>query len=465
MKYSTKGDVQSHLVRWLIGPLWAAWEKSPYLDHLARLRETPFRPREEVEADQARRLRKLVAHAYDNVPFYRRRFDEAGLAPADVHDARDLKRLPVLTKEDIRAHGREMIARTHRIEDLRHKKTSGSTGVSLSLYVDEASMQFKRGCAIRHDEWTGWRFGEPVGAVWGNPEYRRSWRGRVRNALLERFVYLDTLKMDEAAMRDFHARLTRVKPTLLFGHAHSLFLFARFMEDAGLDGVWPRGIVSTAMVLHNFEREAVERVFGCRVSNRYGCEEVSLIASECGEHGGMHLNMDTLVTECVRRDRDAAPGEDGAVVVTDLTNYAMPFIRYQVGDMARPSAHDCPCGRSYPLLERVEGRVADYVHTPDGDLISGISLTENFAMELEGVEQLQIVQDELDHLLFRLVPATSVHEDLEQGVAALVRKRFGERMRHDLEYLDVIEPEPSGKYRFCISLLESGADWTRDRRP
>jgi len=450
------GDLFSRFARAVVAPAWAAWEKSPYLKHLERFRQTQYRPLNDVRRDQWERLKKLLDQAYHHTRFYRRRFDQAGLRPKDIVSWEDLGRLPLLTKDDIRAHRDEMVADNIPPAMLHPKKTSGSTGVSLSFYVDEDSMQWKRGCALRHDEWTGWRLGERVGAVWGNPEYRKSWRGYLRNFLLQRTTYLDTLRMDEAAMREFHARIRKERPTLLFGHAHSLYLFARFMQERGLGDVHPRGIISTAMVLHDFERALIEETFGCKVTNRYGCEEVSLIACECEAHEGLHVNMDTLVVECLCDGRPARPGETGAVVVTDLTNRGMPFIRYLVGDTARMANLPCSCGRTYPLIESLEGRIADYVRTPEGEFVSGISLTENFAMVLEGVKQMQIVQDRLDHLVFRVVPGEeSGNGSLHADIARLVRERFGGSMRHDIEYTDSIQSETSGKYRFCVSKLEA----------
>ena len=449
-----QSDCYARVVRSVVAPLWARREKSPYLRHLRYLERSPFRPLEEVRADQWRRLRDILLHARDHVPFYRERFREAGFSPEDLRSWDDLQRIPLLTKDDIRGDGARMTADNVPPDKLHKKKTSGSTGVSLELYVDDDSMQWKRACTVRSDQWTGWRLGERVGAVWGNPEYKKSWRGYVRNTFLDRYTFLDTLKMDEEAMERFYLQIRREKPPLLFGHAHSLYLFARFLKTRGYEDVRPRGIISTAMMLHDFERRTIEEVFACPVTNRYGCEEVSLIACECSAHRGLHLNLDTLVVEFIRDGRAAAPGEPGAIVVTDLTNRAMPFIRYKVGDVGIPSDRTCSCGCTYPLMESVEGRIADYVVTPDGEYISGISLTENFAMCLTGIKQMQIVQERVDHLVFRLVRADDYHDGVVARIAELVRLRFGPRMRHAVEFVDAIQQEASGKYRFCISKLK-----------
>jgi len=350
-----RGDLYSQVVRAVVAPLWAMKERSPYLKHYKRFLRTQYRPLEQVREDQWNRLKKLLDHAYTHTAFYRERFGNLGITPADIHTWHDFERLPLLTKDDIRANRDRMVADNIPSDRLFPKKTSGSTGVSLSFFVDDDSMQWKRGCTLRHDEWSGWRIGERVGAVWGNPEYKKSWRGYVRNFLLERMTFLDTLRMDEEAMTTFHAQVMKEKPTLLFGHAHSLYLFAKFVQQNRFSPIRPKGIISTAMVLHDFERSLIEDIFGCKVTNRYGCEEVSLIACECEAHQGLHVNMDTLNFECLRDGKPALPGETGAVVVTDLTNYGMPFIRYLVGDTARMAARPCSCGRTYPLIESLEG--------------------------------------------------------------------------------------------------------------
>lgn len=448
-------DFYAIVAKHIVAPLWAMKEGTPYLGHLKALEGQDRLSYAQLRERQSEKLVLLLKHAYEHTNFYRRRFDEAGVSVKDIRTVDDLVRLPILGKDDIRANKAGMIADNVPKEKLFAKKTSGSTGVSVELYVDEESAQWKRACALKYDRWAGWDFGHKTGAIWGNPRHNLNWRTRLRNLLLERYLFLDTLKMDESSMRQFYNELKEKRPTILFGHAHSLFLFARFMEENGLNGIHPRGIISTCMVLHDFERQTIERVFGCRVTNRYGCEEVSLIACECPQ-GNMHLNNDTLIVEFIRDGKPVAPGEPGAIVVTDLTNYGMPFIRYKVGDVGIPSAKtSCPCGCTYPIMDSLEGRVADYVVTPDGNYISGISLTENFAMHLPGVKQMQIVQEQLDHLIFKIVKGESFSEQTVADIKRLAYERFGDRMRFDIEYVDSIQSESSGKYRFCISKLQN----------
>jgi phenylacetate-CoA ligase len=445
-------DVHAVLIRAAIGPLWACWEQSPYLRHYKELKRTQFDDPQTIGARQRLRLAALLEHALATVPYYRQQLNAMGVKSAALKDLDFFCKLPVLTKDDIRRAGSRLLSVPCDKARLRRKTTSGSTGVSLEIYVDEASMQWKRACTLRADEWSGWRFGERVAKVWGNPDYlRNGWRGRLRNAVLERARYLDTLHLTEAALADFTQRLRRHVPGLLFGHAHSLFLLAEYLKSSRISDVRPRGIIATAMVLHDWQRRVIEQVFGCPVTNRYGCEEVSLIACECERHEGLHINSDSVLVEILRDGKPAAPGQAGHVVVTDLTNRAMPLIRYQVGDMAVASARRCPCGRGLPLLERIEGREADYVVTARGELISGISLTENFALEVPGIAQIQVLQERVDHFVFRIVRSEAFGAESLGQMERLVDQRFGKGTSFRCEFVNRIPQEPSGKYRFCIS--------------
>ncbi len=444
-------DLFAPIVRHIVAPLWALEEGSPYLEYLKVFERSQYFSREELRRRQWHRLTKVFAHAYENCPFYRRFYQASKIGVGDLGSWEDFPRLPILAKKDIRTNADDMVARNIPKTRLISRKTSGSTGVSLFFYVDETATERRRACTIRHDQWAGWDIGESMAAIWGNPPTKLGLRPWLRNRLLYRVRYLDTLRMNENDLDAFARGLIAHPVTILFGHAHSLYLFALFVRSRGIRGIRPKGIISTAMVLLEKERSVIEDAFRAKVFNRYGCEEVSLIASECEFHTGLHVNMDTLIVEVLKNGRPAEPGEVGEVVVTDLDNYGMPFIRYRVGDMAVPSAKKCSCGRGFPLLERVEGRIADYVVTPDGSLISGISLTENLATLVPGLEQMQIIQEATDFLRLRIVPGEEFSDDSMRAIETLMHKRFGSEVRYECELTDAIPCESSGKFRFVIS--------------
>ncbi len=323
----------------------------------------------------------------------------------------------------------------------------------MEVFVDDTAQQFKRACTLRSNEWSGWRLGERIAILWGAEENaRKGFRAWLRNALLERTTLLDTLKITVESMSRFATALRKHPPSLIFGHAHSLYLFAQFLSSKKDDSIRPQGIISTAMVLHDWEARAIEEVFQCNVTNRYGCEEVSLIACQCERHAGLHVNADGLYVEILRPDGSPCePGKPGRVVVTDLLNHAMPILRYEVGDMACWAGRDCSCGRGLPLLEKIEGRVADYVVTPNGEWVSGISLTDHFNTRIPGVIQMQIVQEALDQFTFRIVRGADFGPQSQERICALVAEHFGPEAVYECKFVDHIPQEPSGKYRFCIS--------------
>ncbi len=461
------------LNRHLMHPLMAWREGSQHLQHLRTLRQTQFDAPDVIRARQLAALQSQLRHAWDTVPYYRAAWAKAGVHPSDVRELSDLEAFPIVTKTDIRRYNRALVSSAYDIAKCRVKTTSGSTGVPLTIYCDEPAMQWKTACTLRSDEWSGYRLGQRVAKVWGNPEYRHfGLKGRLRNYFFDRAVYLDTLDLNDARIAEFANSIRRHRPGLIFGHAHSLYLLACSLKKSGVLDVRPNGIISTAMILHDWQRTVIEQVFGCKVTNRYGCEEVSLIASECEEHSGLHVNADSIYAEIQPTPLAPLPsgrgepetsfspslqgggwgvGLPGPLLVTDLSNRAMPLIRYQVGDVVVPSSRVCKCGRGLPLIERVEGRDADYVLTPAGHLISGISLTENFAVLVPGAAQVQIVQESVTRLLIRLVVDDAFNDASRAKIAELVRDTFGDGVTHDVELVDAIPQEPSGKYRFCIS--------------
>ncbi len=430
------------LNRHVVWPLVAKKRGSRHLHYHTLLERSQY----DSPAVHARRqfllLRAMVDHAYARVPFYRTAWAAAGVHPTDLTKLEDLAHFPEVTKAALRADPTAF--HSDRVDQtrVRVKRTSGSTGVPLTIHLDEPAAQWKAACTLRSDEWSGYRLGQRVAKVWGNPEYRHDgYRGRLRNALLDRAVYLDTRHVTDDRIERFVKAVRRHRPGLVFGHAHSLYLVALKLRKLGVDDIRPNGVISTAMPLHGFQRAAIEAVFGVPVTDRYGCEEVSLIASQCERHAGLHVAAESVLTEV---------GPDGHLLVTDLVNLAMPLIRYRVGDVVTPGGA-CGCGRGLPVLAGVTGRDADYVLLPDGGLVSGISLTENFALLIPGAAQVQVVQVSLTRLTIRMVADDGFTDGSRRKVAELVRDTFGPTVKHDLELVAAIPQEASGKYRFCVS--------------
>jgi phenylacetate-coenzyme A ligase PaaK-like adenylate-forming protein len=430
-------------------PTWAALTGATFLQYCRELETTQYATPTDVREWQEQRLRRVTAAAAARTPFYAQRFADAGF-PSGLRSLDDLSRLPLLTKRDIRAHASEMLAPSRPEDNILEFRTGGSTGVPLVLLISEEISHQRNAASRRSNLWTGWRVGEPVGAVWGNPKLPQTLKERLRHELLDPVIYLDTMQLTPDAVKAFARAWNRERPTMLFGHAHSLYLLARTVAELGIHEIRPRAILATSMMLLAQERSVIEQVFDVKVFDRYGCEEVGMIGCECERHAGMHINVDHLIVEFLDdAGRPVKAGEMGYVVVTDLINDTMPFIRYRIEDMAAARVGSCECGRTMPLMEQVAGRVADFLVRADGSRVAGISLIENSLTKFDGIDQMQIVQEELARIVLNVVP-TSAFETEARGVLQDYFEETFPGASVQIEIVPGISREANGKHRFAI---------------
>jgi phenylacetate-CoA ligase len=227
---------------------------------------------------------------------------------------------------------------------------------------------------------------------------------------------------------------------------------AQWLVDVGRSIHQPRAIVGAAEALHEFQRELLEKAFGCPAFNTYGCREVMLIAAECEQRCGLHVNADHLAVELVDRNGAVPRGRPGDVVVTDLFNYGMPLIRYVNGDMATEGDGACSCGRGLPLLSRVDGRVLDAIISPDGHLLPGIFFP-HMLKEVRGIERFQVVQRRLDQLDISIVRGKDFEEEALPFIRHEVHRVLGASVALNFQFVDDIALTRSGKLRVTVSEL------------
>lgn len=440
----------SQFRRNVFDPLHMMKSKSPRRKYWQVLEETQFHDHKDLLAIQNDRFMTLWHKLWEISPYYEKRFVDAGLSPRAVKSVEDIAKLPVLYKHEIRNDAERLLSQGYTKEALLHYSTGGSTGKALDLYITEECSELRNACTRRHDRWTGWEIGDAIGAVWGNPKLPKTIKEKLMHHLLQPYIYLDTMALSDQSVLNFVEHWDATKPSLLYGHAHSLFILAKYLQKLACYRIQPKGILSTSMMLVDHERTLIEDVFSCKVTDRYGCEEVSLIGSECEKHEGLHMNIEHLVIEFLNEDGDPVqPGEHGNIVVTDLMNEAMPFIRYRVEDVGFPLERMCSCGRGLPLMGSVTGRTADFLVKHDGNRVAGVSLIENTLTKLPGIDQMQIVQEAVDSIHLRVVPGN----DFNQIISADLTKYFEEvfpQTTVTLEEVSEILPESSGKYRFSI---------------
>ena len=444
-------DIRSFLSRNIFTRLHSYKEKNHLFSHLRELERTQWLPLKELQKRQLDAAKRLLIHAYETTDFYKKRFSDAGFNPLKFDHLEQLHDLPILTKEDIIKNSSAMISKSFKKESLLNSCTGGSTGTQLHFFLDEEGVNLKNACARRSNKWANWDIGMPIASVWGNPKKPNTYKAKLRANLIIRAFYLDTMNMTESSMMEFSEQIKKCTNYVVYGHSHSIFVFAEFLKQQNIILPSPAGIVATSMMLMNNERDLIEEVFRQKVTDRYGCEEVSLIASECEIHNGMHINIDHLVVEFIKQNGNSAlPGEEGRIITTDLTNFGMPFIRYEVGDVGIPSNRICKCGRNLPMMESITGRTADFLIRVDGSRVAGVSLIERLLTNIAGIHQMQIVQNQKDNLLIRIVKDNSFSD---KKTLDPFKKEFNEIFPGTLlniEYTDKISQEPNGKYRFSI---------------
>ncbi|HTU22956.1 MAG TPA: hypothetical protein VMG10_33265 [Gemmataceae bacterium] len=448
------------LVRNLFVPLslWRAGELA-VLRYLREYERTQFLSAEAIRELQWQRLHTLLAHAHAECPFYRARFERAGVTPSDLREPVDLRALPVLEKRDMQEQGGDMVARSWPRRDLIANQTGGSTGAPVSFFLHKAQKCSRAAATLRHNRWAGWRVGDRAAVLWGAPRDRPddSWRARLRAALLREPLWLDTANITEASLAEFHTTLLHYRPRIIQAYARSAVLFARYLQARELTPHRPHGIITSAEVLETDERRLLEDVFGCPVFNRYGCREVGVVASECPAHSGLHVMAEGLYLEIETPRGPAAPGEMGSILVTDLRNHAMPLIRYRIGDLGAWASGACSCGRGLPRLERVAGRVTDFLVGCDGRLVSGVYLATYVVAQRPSLGQVQILQQKAGAVTYRIKPGRDFHHehDLEY-LRTTTRRYLGAEARIDSEVVAELPAEPSGKFLFSRSSVAPG---------
>ena len=444
-------DLFEIISRNLIIPIYNWKTGARYTEILNSLNKSQFHSPEHIREIQWQKLKELINYVYDQNIFYRKHFTKDGIHPEDIKSWDDFLKVPYLTKDDIRNNSDDIISKKYTKQKMYYKRTGGSTGVPIHLYVDFDAMNFKRATTHRHNSWANYLPGMKRASLWGDTEKEYSFKEKIFMKLYDRTIYLDTLKMHEAYLFEFIEKIKKFRPKSLTGHGHSIYYFAKFLLENNIDNIHFDGIISTAETLSGQERKVIESVFGDIVFDRYGCEELSIIASECEKRDGLHINAEGLYVEVIGGD-NTTPGD---LIITDLTNKGMPFIRYEIGDMATIYDGICSCGRGLPRLGKVFGRTSDILYTPEGNKISGISILDTFMIHIKGFRQMQIIQNELSKIKFKLIKDNNYGETSLEALNKTVLNIFGPKMRYETEFVEKIPMTKRGKFQFTICNIEA----------
>jgi phenylacetate-CoA ligase len=446
--------VNPTLVRKVIYPTYRALKRDEVLRFGAEMRRVASLQPKEIQQYQWQKAQRLIAYAAKHVPYYRRAFQGLGVRVEDLRGLGDIVRLPVLRKRDIRENLGDLVSEVYPKRHLRYDRTSGATGESLYFYYDRASSEARRANYVEMNRWAGIEIGDRVAYLWGRqfdvPRYRRlinSLRSRISNNLM-----LSMYAMDPESLNRYAKMLAEFKPRAIVGYPSALTHFAQAAAASRRQVFQPSAIVVSGETLYDWQRETIEKAFGAKVHNHYGCCEFGAMARECRAHNGLHIASDRILVEVVPVERSAAGEEISELVITDLDNYGAPFIRYAIEDLGTITWDACECGLRLPRLRNAIGRTFDVIRAPNHNFLGGTFWTI-LLKTAKGVERFQVVQDKIDSITMVIVPTPEFSDESRAFIVGKVREACGPEMQVHFDLRNSLEPTAGGKHRFVISRI------------
>jgi phenylacetate-CoA ligase len=444
-----------HVLVSAYGALKAVERWSPtFRRHVAELTASQWYTGEELAELQSRRLRALIRHTYENVPYYREVFDDRKLRPADIQSPSDLYKLPVLTKQDVRRHLRPLRAGNVPARAVTTGRTGGTTGIPLHFALDKARVTFDHALIHRHWSWAGYRPRDLVVLLRGftlvDPDdtsaiyWRHDW--------IDRRTYLSGFHLSDETLPRYVEQLIAWQPKFIAAYPSAIYAVARFLERQSLT-IPVAAVFTGSEVLTPTERATIEQRFACKIWDRYGTGERLVVGQQC-ECGSYHQNAEFGILQVDQpRGEPAQPGTEGELIQTTITNYSMPLIRYASEDIGALRPETCRCGRGLPLMGPVQGRKDDAIITADGRVMPRAGL-DQIHEYVERMERCQLVQERVGEIIVRVLPREGFNDEDVASLMRELRKRVGERTRIEVRRVDELPLTVTGKERFIVSLLD-----------
>ncbi len=447
------------LISGVVFPLQERLKRHSTLALRESMERSQWWPPARLEALRLERLRALLTRVQRANPYYRQRFRQIGFVAADMRSLADLGRLPFLDKPIIRANLEAL--KSDDASGLARFNTGGSSGEPLIFFIGER---------VSHDVAAKWRatrwwdvdIGDPEIVVWGSPiELGAQDRLRALRDRLMRTELLPAFDMSESTLDHFISRVRARRPKMLFGYPSALSHIARHAVDRGIrmDDLGIKVAFVTSERLYEEQREMISATFACRVADGYGARDAGFIAHQCPA-GGMHITAEDVIVEIV----DAAgsvlpPGQAGEVVVTHLATGDFPFIRYRTGDVAVRDDRVCACGRALPMLREIQGRSTDFVVARDGTVMHGLALIY-VLRDVPGIEAFKVIQESIDLTRVQIVAGPDFQPERIPLIIAGLKQRLGAEVAIQVERVEQLVPEASGKFRYIASKVKINQEVT-----
>jgi phenylacetate-CoA ligase len=440
------------ILRHLILPVGGLAFGQNLMKRLQFLEAAQWWDRERLNNYRRDALGSLLRVAYEEVPFYRNLMETSGVAAADAHLV-ELTQVPVVTKDMFRAAypdltTRKTGGRTYEVS------SSGSTGTNFRVMEDSETAGLLRATVLLNFEWAGWHVGEPH--LQTGITLKRSIDRKIKDALF-RCHYVSAYDLSDAHLDSALDVLESRRIQYLFGYPGSLYWLAQRAAKRGWNTSL-RSIVTWGDNLYSHYRRTIESVFRARIFDTYGCGEGMQIAAQCGATNAYHIHVPDVIVECLDDNGRPVPaGELGNLVLTRLHPGAMPLIRYKIGDVGiMGTAESCACGRSYDMMDSIQGRDTDIVVTPSGNRLI-VHFFTGILEHFPEIDCFQVIQDVPDSIVVRVVPAAGFNQQTASRVVGALQEKGARDLRIDVEAVNEIPVAPSGKRRFVIAKPLSNA--------
>ncbi len=408
--------------------------------------------RGEMAEYQREKLIALIRHAHKHVPYYRDVMHELKLVPDDFKDLKDIAKLPILTRDEVKLHNRRLQADNVPKYKIRHGHTSGTTGSPLGFLWDINVCVAHHAADWRQKKWAGLEFGDPFISLQGRqvvPADRKKPPFWVMNYMHNQ-LFMSSFHLKDEYLGSYVKKIQQFKPMGVEGYPSSIYILARYLSKIKAYCPVPAVLTSSETLLP-MQRELIEERFQCEVFDFFGMAERVLYASECRCHAGKHLNSDYGIVEIIDKDSNVLPeGEFGTIVATGLWNFAMPLIRYETSDASSILPGQCACGRSFPLMNQVMTKFEDIIVLADGRMIPSSVLTHPFK-PLSSILKSQIVQIDFNTIEVNIVKGSEYTENDTSILMKGMKERLGDNVTISIRFVQDIPNDKSGKFRWVIS--------------
>lgn len=409
-------------------------------------------------------MKRLLEHAEKNVPLYRETWKAKHVRVGDIERYEDLVCLPILTKNDVREHADALMAIDQRKEHLIVHETGGSTGTPLRFYYDQPTEIARRVSLRRWEKYAGMQDANERLFYMGRPGFdlindKHRWGDHGEQYLGDYFALtrrgaMATTNLTDAVLCGYCDLIEKYRPPFLKGYSSGLYLLAEYCLRTGRNWDFIIAVMASSDMVTPKQRAITQQAWNCEVFDRYGMGEEIAAAAECREHNGYHIDMVRCLVEVVNEAGQHLTDAPGEVIGTCLTNYAMPLIRYAVGDRASLTEHICRCGIESMMLATVEGRSAEVLKTRKGRQVSASALGL-MVMGIDCIKEAQFVVTSPSSLIVHVVRSTGYKTSDEILFLRRLQSQLDDSMSVQIHYVDHIPRQPNGKFRLVISEMDA----------